>query len=75
MAVGPHELVGDRLPSAATRPTVAFRRAHVARDDLSEALRGASPIGVYAREPKDRLVDEAWPATVIPSSTCSVQKR
>jgi UDP-glucose 4-epimerase len=34
----------------------------------------ASSIGVYSRGPKDRLVDESWPRSGIPSSTYSVHK-
>jgi UDP-glucose 4-epimerase len=34
----------------------------------------ASSIGVYSRGPKDRLVDETWPRSGIPSSTYSVHK-
>jgi UDP-glucose 4-epimerase len=34
----------------------------------------ASSIGVYSHGPKDRLVDESWPRSGIPSSTYSVHK-
>ncbi|MDX6569894.1 MAG: hypothetical protein QOH15_2472 [Gaiellales bacterium] len=34
----------------------------------------ASSVGVYSRGPKDRLVDESWPRSGIPSSTYSVHK-
>ena len=34
----------------------------------------ASSIGVYSKGPKDRLVDESWPRSGIPSSTYSVHK-
>lgn len=34
----------------------------------------ASSIGAYAPGPKDRMVDESWPATGVPTSTYSRQK-
>jgi nucleoside-diphosphate-sugar epimerase len=116
---GTHELVGVARRPPPVGPLSRFVAADVARDDLSEAFRGAdvvvhlaweiqpsrrrgrlaetnvrgtarviqaaadaevrrvvaaSSIGVYARGPKDRLVDEAWPATGIASSTYSVHK-
>lgn len=38
------------------------------------ALVYASSVGTYAHGPKDRAVDESWPATGIPSSSYSRQK-
>src|SRR5918999_179708 len=38
------------------------------------ALVYASPVGAYARGPKDRAVDESWPTTGIETSTYSRQK-
>ena len=34
----------------------------------------ASSVGAYARAPSDRMVDEAWPVTGVPTSTYSRQK-
>src|SRR5215213_9470102 len=50
------------------------RVIQAAADAGARCLVAASSIGVYAAGPKDRRVDEAWPATGIPTSTYSVHK-
>jgi nucleoside-diphosphate-sugar epimerase len=62
----------DRLAETNVRGTARVIQAAV--DAGARSFVAASSIGAYARGPKDRLVDEAWPVTGIPTSTYSVHK-